>query len=303
MIEIERMKIPSGGADARAGRVVWDPVQSLWTIGWTGLGVIGAFFTVSLEAVLVFLITTAITIGLGHSIGMHRLLIHRSFESPRLLEYVLVWLGSMVGMAGPVGMIRTHDLRDWAQRQETCHSFFAHGVRFWRDAWRQLHCRIELDRPPRFVLEARVAEDPVYRFMERTWRWQQVALALIFFGIGGWSWVIWGVGLRVAISLFGHFAVGHLAHNDGHQGWSVEGAAVQGYNWPIFSWITFGESWHANHHAFPGSARLGLERGQCDPGWRLLQIMERLGLARNIVTPERLPQRAAVTRVDPLSKA
>ncbi len=300
MIDIERMKSPQGGADAVAGRIVWDPAQSLWTLGMAAGAVIGCALTLSWEGVLVFLGSTAVTIGLGHSIGMHRLLIHRSFTTPLAVEYGLVWLGVLVGMAGPVGMIRTHDLRDWAQRQTRCHPFFAHAAPFWRDAWRQLNCKIMLDRPPRFELETRVADDRVYQMLERTWRLQQLPVALVFFLIGGWTWLAWGVALRVTVSLFGHFAVGHFAHNGGHQGWRVEGAAVQGFNWPIFAWISFGESWHANHHAFPGSARLGVEAGQCDPGWRVLQVMERAGLARDLVTPEQLPARAGLERVDPI---
>ncbi len=300
MIEIERMKDTPEGADPVKGRVVWAPVQSIWTLGMAATGLIGAAFTLSVEGVLVFLISTAITIGLGHSIGMHRLLIHRSFKTSKPMEYALTWLGCLVGMAGPRGMIWTHDIRDWAQRQTACHPYFAHDYSFWDDAWKQMNCRIELERPPQFELEDAIAEDPVHRFFEATWRWQQLPVAVAFFLIGGWTWVFWGVCLRVAISLFGHWAVGHVAHHRGHQGWRVEGAAVQGYNWPILAWISFGESWHANHHAFPGSARLGLETGQCDPGWRTLQVMERLGLVRDLVTPNQLPTRAAVKRVDPI---
>ncbi len=301
MIEIERMRDTAEGADAVAGKVCWAPVQSLWTLGMAGAGLVGGAMTVSLDGVAVFLVSTAITIGLGHSIGMHRLLIHRSFKTPRLVEYLLVWLGCLVGMAGPRGMIHTHDLRDWAQRQSACHPYFAHRYSFWDDAWKQMNCRIELDSPPAFVLEERIARDPVYQWLEASWRWHQLAVAIVFFLIGGWTWVFWGVCLRVAVSLAGHWAVGHVAHRHGHQGWRVEGAAVQGYNWPLFAWITFGESWHANHHAFPGSARLGVEPGQCDPGWRVLQIMQRFGLASDLVTPQSLPPRDAVARVDPLN--
>ena len=58
-----------------------------------------------------------------------------------------------------------------------------------------------------------------------------------------------------------------------------------------------GESWHNNHHAFPGSAKIGLEPGQIDLGWTLLVAFERIGWAWNIVTPEKLPHRPAVRRV------
>jgi stearoyl-CoA desaturase (delta-9 desaturase) len=53
----------------------------------------------------------------------------------------------------------------------------------------------------------------------------------------------------------------------------VDGAAVQGRNIPLTSLLTMGESWHNNHHAFPGSARLGLYAGEWDPGWWMLLVL------------------------------
>ena len=52
-----------------------------------------------------------------------------------------------------------------------------------------------------------------------------------------------------------------------------------------------GEAWHNNHHAFPGSARLGLGEGESDPGWWVLTVLARLGLVWNVKTPEALPHR------------
>ncbi|MCP2671906.1 hypothetical protein NHF40_13285 [Maricaulaceae bacterium EIL42A08] len=49
MIEIERMRDTAEGADAVAGKVCWAPVQSLWTLGMAGAGLVGGAMTVSLE--------------------------------------------------------------------------------------------------------------------------------------------------------------------------------------------------------------------------------------------------------------
>jgi stearoyl-CoA desaturase (delta-9 desaturase) len=133
--------------------------------------------------------------------------------------------------------------------------------------------------------------------MERTWMWHQLPLALLFFALGGWSWVVWGVCARVAVCVTGHWAVGHFAHREGDQSHVVEGAAVQGYNVKVAGLISMGESWHNNHHAFPGSARLGLYPGEVDLGWGVIRVFERLGLAWDIVTPERMPYRAALRPV------
>ena len=46
----------------------------------------------------------------------HRLLIHGSYRCPRWLARLLVYLGVQVGLAGPLSLLRQHELRDYAQR-------------------------------------------------------------------------------------------------------------------------------------------------------------------------------------------
>ncbi|SMC57169.1 stearoyl-CoA desaturase (delta-9 desaturase) [Rhizobium sp. RU36D] len=253
--------------------------------------------TISWDAVAVFACLTATTICLGHSVGMHRLLIHRSFAIPMWLEYILVYLGTLVGMAGPFGMIYAHDIRDWAQRQRVCHDLFAHRRSFFQDAFWQMHCAVELRHPPVFVIEDRVARDKVYRFLEATWMWQQLPMALLLFAFGGVSWVVWGVAVRVSVSLTGHWLIGHFAHRSGQQTWSVDDVAVQGFNLNRFGLVTFGESFHGNHHAFPQSARLGLQSGEIDLGWWFIKLLERQGLASGIKLPDSVPHREGLRLV------
>jgi stearoyl-CoA desaturase (delta-9 desaturase) len=285
-------------SDPVAGRVVWTPARSLWTGGMTLCAVVFGPFTAGLDTLLLFLVTTGITICAGHSVGMHRLLIHRSFATPRWLEYLLVYLGCLVGMAGPFGMIAAHDIRDWAQRQTACHDLHAHRRRFFRDAWWQMHCRVALDRPPELVIEPGIRNDRFYNFLERTWMAQQLPWAILFFALGGWAWVVWGIAVRVSVSLTGHWLVGHFSHRRGHQGWVVDGVAVQGYNIPFVSILAFGENWHGNHHAFPGSAKLGIEHGQFDPGWWFILCLKALGLATEIKTPMEVGMREGLRRVE-----
>ena len=279
------------GCDPCRGTVRWAPSKSLWLGAMTAVGVVGAPLTASWDAAAVFVALTGVTVCAGHSVGMHRLLIHRSFEAPLALERLLVWLGTLVGMAGPFGMIRAHDTRDWLQRQRDCHDHAAHRREPLADYWWQTHCALELDRPPRLEIEPRVREDRFYRWLEATWMGQQLPVALVLFALGGWGWVVWGVCLRVSVSLTGHWLIGHLAHRGRSHAWHIDGLAVQGYDVAGAGLITFGEAWHGNHHAWPGSARLGLFPGQADPGWWLVSALERVGLARNVQTPERLAPR------------
>ena len=285
------------GARADLGRMRTDPVKLLWIGSMSLLGTIGSALAFSWSGVLLFLVSTAFTLCLGHSLGSHRLLIHRSYRAPRWLEYFLVHLGALVGLSGPLALLEAHDMRDWAQRQARCHDYFSHAQAWYRDLWWQLCCRMTLDHAPRFAIEPEVASDPVYRFMERTWILQQLPWALLFFYFGGISWVCWGIGSRVTISVLGHWLIGRVAHRVGDRQWHVRGAAVQGHNVPWTALLTMGENWHNNHHAFPGSAKLGLEEGQWDPGWWVLQMLARLGLASDFVLPEDLPARRELLRV------
>ena len=289
--------IAQPGSDPVSGKVVWVPGKSLWVAAMTLVAVIGGPMTFSPGALAVFAVLTALTICLGHSVGMHRLLIHRSFETPLWLERGLVYFGVLVGMAGPFGMIHAHDIRDWAQRQEACHDLFAHRRGFFKDAFWQMHCAVALDHPPRFFIEERVVQDRFYRFLEATWMWQQAPLAVLLFAFGGISWLVWGVAVRVSVSLTGHWLVGHFAHRGGEQGWRVDGVAVQGYNLPRFGLVTFGEAYHGNHHAFPDSARLGIEPGQVDLGWWFIRLLSHLRLASAIRLPSNTGRRVGLRRV------
>ncbi len=270
--------------NATQGRVVWDWAHSLWNGAMLIASLIFAIPLFSWSAFAVFLLLTGATLLLGHSVGFHRRLIHRSFDCPLWLERLLVWFGTLVGMAGPLWMIRVHDLRDWAQRQSDCHDYLAHRRPMIVDGIWQLHCRLILDNPPSFDL-GRAGSDPFYRFLERSWMAQQLPLAIILFWWGGWSWVIWGVCVRVCISVTGHWFVGHLAHRRGPQSWLVRDAGVQAHDVPWAAMITMGEAWHNNHHAFPGSARIGLYPGQSDWGYAFIRLLAGCGLAWNVCLP------------------
>lgn len=282
---------------AYEGIVVWKPVKSLWFLFNLTAAILLAPFVATFSSVLVFVILTAVTLCFGHSLGMHRLLIHRSYECAKWMEYLFVYLGVLVGMAGPIGMIKQHDLRDWAQRQAKCHDFLLHGSQIIKDGWWQLNCDLKLRHPPKFNVEEIVSNNSFYLFIERTWPLHQLVLAIPLYLIGGISWLIWGVCVRVVISVGGHWFIGYFAHNLGERTWQVEGAAVQGHNIRLAGFLSMGEAWHNNHHAYPGSAMLGLYKDEPDPGWWVLNALRNLGLVRNIKLPKDLPSRSELKSV------
>ncbi len=103
-----------------------------------------------------------------------------------------------------------------------------------------------------------------------------------------------GLCVRVTACVTGHWYVGRLAHRQGPQTWIVETSGVQAHDVPWAAIPTMGEAWHNNHHAFPGSAKMGLYPGQADWGFRLIQALEAVGLAWEVRTPETLPARGCL---------
>jgi len=291
----------SGFCNAEKGKVVLSKIKLFWLSSMMLASVVGGVITFNLEVLFVFVVSTGISLCLGHSLGMHRKLIHQSYQCPQWLEYMFVHLGVIVGLAGPIGMIKTHDMRDWAQRQQKCHDYFGHKQPMLIDAFWQLFCDIKLDEPPKLLIEDRVKKDKLFNFMESTWMLPQLPWALLFFFIGGIPWVIWGVCMRISVSVLGHWFIGYFAHNKGQRHWHIKDAHIQGYNLRFAAILTMGESWHNNHHAYPGSAKLGIKSGQSDLGWSVLMLLKKLGLVWGLILPQDLPNRPELVNIEPTS--
>lgn len=278
-------RVVGNGASAVEGDVRLDYSKMAWNIGIILIAIIFAPLTFNIEAFTLFLCLTYSSLLIGHSVGMHRLMIHRTFKCYQPVEKLLIYVGVLVGMSGPFGIIKIHDLRDWAQRQEKCHDFFSHKQNFIKDIWWQLTSKFVFSHPPSIHIESKYSDDLFYQFLEKTWRLQQVAVALFLYLIGGWSFVIWGVFVRVSVSIIAHWTITYFCHNPGPGKWRVKHAAVQASNIAGLGLLTYGECWHNNHHAFPESARIGLEAGQHDPSWQFIQLLNWFGLAFSVQLP------------------
>jgi stearoyl-CoA desaturase (delta-9 desaturase) len=109
---------------------------------------------------------------------------------------------------------------------------------------------------------------------------------LILFAIGGWSMVVWGVFARVVFGWHTTWFVNSLSHIYGSR--PHETGDLSTNNWFV-ALLTFGEGWHNNHHAFPTSARHGLQWYQFDMNWIAIRLFEKLGWAKQIKTPDFKP--------------
>lgn len=283
-------RIDDHEASATEGEVKLDLQKSAWVSAML-VGSVLAPFYFTWTAFLLFLITTYITLLFGHSIGMHRMMIHRSFDAPRPLKRLLIFIGVLVGMGGPTTIIKIHDTRDWAQRLETCHEFFSHNRHYLQDIVWQLFYKFEFVRPPICHIEVELTGDLLIQFFDKYWWAIQLTLAATLMILGGIELALWVCCMRVFISILGHWTITYFCHNPGPGDWHVKGAGVQASNLGFGGFLTHGECWHNNHHAFPESAQIGLQKNQLDPAWVIIRMLERLGWVSDVKRPRAKAQR------------
>jgi stearoyl-CoA desaturase (delta-9 desaturase) len=99
---------------------------------------------------------------------------------------------------------------------------------------------------------------------------------------GALSGFVWGGLARIGLMQHVTWSVNSVCHVWGSRPFrsgdhSANNAAV--------ALLSLGEGWHNNHHAFPTSARHGLFWWQFDPTYLIIRAMEKVGLARNVRTP------------------
>ncbi|HEV7462266.1 MAG TPA: acyl-CoA desaturase, partial [Solirubrobacteraceae bacterium] len=104
--------------------------------------------------------------------------------------------------------------------------------------------------------------------------------------------LLWGGFVRIFLLHHITWSINSVCHFFGRRRFATDDRSTN-----VF-WLalpSLGESWHHNHHAFPRAARQGLRRWELDPSGALIGLLERMGLAWNVVriTPERQRQREA----------
>jgi stearoyl-CoA desaturase (delta-9 desaturase) len=244
---------------------------------------------------VVIFVVMYIPIGLGITVGFHRLLTHRSFKTSPALRGLLGILGTMA-IEGPViSWVADHRKHHaYTDRAGDPHSpHVDHGVG-WRGALRGLvhaHVGWLFDHQQRGAHERFAPDllaDPVIRWVDRTFLlWSLVGLAIPFglgFLIGGTlsaalEGMLWGGAVRVFVLHHVTYSINSLCHFFGRQRFAT-GDHSRNLNW--LAPLSFGEAWHNNHHAFPTSAIHGMDRSELDFSGMLISAMERVGLVWDV---------------------
>jgi stearoyl-CoA desaturase (Delta-9 desaturase) len=264
-------------------------VATLWGRGISGID-------------LVVLLTLYVVTGLGVTVGYHRLLTHRSFRASRAVRAFFAVAGSLAIEGSVISWVaahrRHHAFADVEGDPHSPHLAEADGLTGVMKGLWHAHVGWLFDEEKTSVERwaPDMLKDPVMRRIDRLFPllavFTLVLPAVLGFAFTGTLWgaitaFLWGGMARVFLLHHMTWSVNSICHYFGKRPFETTDLSTN--NWPL-ALLSFGESWHNNHHAFPTSAIHGLGRWQPDMSAFVIRALERLGLARDVkrVTQEQL---------------
>ena len=263
----------------------------LWNraVDWTDLAILAAMYLVTAS---------------GITIGYHRLLTHRSFQTHKPVEYALAAAGSMAVQGPVIEWVADHRKHHAHTDEEgDPHSpHVGHGSGL-AGLW-HAHVGWLFDangQADRRKYAPDLIDDPGMRWLNRNFPWLVGLSLLLPLGAGllltgtvagGLTALLWGGFVRVFFVHHITWSINSICHFHGARRFATDDRSTNVW-W--LSLASLGEAWHHNHHAFPRSAFHGLRWWELDPSGLVIRAMRRLGLAWNVVAigPERQAQRLA----------
>jgi stearoyl-CoA desaturase (Delta-9 desaturase) len=259
--------------------------------------------------VIVLVVLYALT-GLGITVGLHRLFTHRSFEASRGVQAVLAVLGSMAVEGFVIDWVADHRCHhahsDVEGDPHSPHVGRAPGLRgrlagLWHAHMGWIFRRGPVERRLSYAKD--LCEDRLIQTIDRLYLlWVVLTLGIPFaigYAVGGtpargFETLVWAGLIRIFLVHHATWSVNSLCHTYGSRPYRARDESRN--NW-LLALPTLGEAWHNNHHAFPSSAVLGLDRRQLDLGAVVIRGLERAGLVWNVHRPDpaqRLRRRARI---------
>jgi stearoyl-CoA desaturase (delta-9 desaturase) len=256
----------------------------LWGVGISGLD-------------LTLFLSFYLFSGLGITVGYHRLFTHRSFRAVRPVRVVLAFAGSLAVEGSPIDWCATHRrhhaFADQYGDPHSPHLAQAAGIKgvllgLWHGHMGWLFDDEATD-PEEWVPD--LAADKDIMAISKAFPWitigsfvapPLIALAVTqSFGAAVTAF-LWASLVRIFLLHHVTWSINSICHFYGKEAYKARDESKN--VWALSS-ISFGESWHNNHHAFPWSARLGLKFWQVDMGWYAIRTLKFFRLVRDIKVP------------------
>ncbi|XP_038713625.1 palmitoyl-monogalactosyldiacylglycerol delta-7 desaturase, chloroplastic-like [Tripterygium wilfordii] len=218
---------------------------------------------------------------LGITLSFHRNLSHRSFKLPKWLEYSVAYCGVLALQGTPIDWVSTHrHHHQFCDSERDPHSPIEG---FWYSHMNWLFDKNSItEKCGEDNNVGDLKKQPFYRFIQRTYILHPIALGALLYALGGFPFLVWGMGVRIVWVYHITWMVNSVCHVWGKQAWKTGDFSRN--NW-LVALLAFGEGWHNNHHAFEYSAQHGLEWWQLDLTWYVVRLLQAVGLATEVKLP------------------
>ncbi len=228
---------------------------------------------------------------LGITLGYHRLLTHKSLKVPNWVKYAFVSGGYLCFMGGPVNWVGVHRLHHQKSDQpEDPHSptgGFKHSLYGWMFTMADRQNSEELKRQVPDLMK-----DPVLCWFGVDHTSEQAKMCLAFNVLfRALTYIFFGPIAFVAnvVASIVVFWAPQLVNSVCHmQQFGYRFFDTRDYSRNVW-WVALlsgGEGWHNNHHAIPRSAKHGMAWWEFDYTYMVICILEKLGLATDVVRPK-----------------
>ncbi|NER93727.1 MAG: acyl-CoA desaturase [Symploca sp. SIO1B1] len=232
----------------------------------------------------------------GLIVGFHRYFSHNAFRTHITIRITLAVLGCMAAQGPVIQWVsnhrRHHQLSDKPGDTHSPHIYEGKKFAQIRGFW---YAHIGWMLKGEIINSALFAKDLLQdrtitkiNQLYSTWVILGLAIPTVLGGIitaswiGAWQGFLWGGLVRIFLAHHAIWCVNSINHLYGSRPFSTGDRSTNNI-W--FAIPTFGGAWHHNHHAFPNSAKCGLQWWQIDLGYSVLRTLEMLGLVWDIKTP------------------
>ena len=238
---------------------------------------------------LALFLTMYTVCAFGITLGFHRMLTHKAFQAHPWLKTFFLISGSMAMQGPALHWAATHTQHHAnSDEEEDPHSPL-------KSLWHAHVGWILNDFKPDIQKYAgAMLKDSIIVFVHNTfWLWVFVGLAIpsligagaaYLMGQSAWfgalTGLIWGGFVRLFFNQHVTWAVNSICHTFGSRQFETTDESRNNF---LFGILAMGEGWHNNHHAFPRSARHGMNWKQPDPSAWAIWLMEKLGLIKDVV--------------------
>ncbi|KAK8678830.1 hypothetical protein V6N13_144310 [Hibiscus sabdariffa] len=205
----------------------------------------------------------------GVVLSMHLL----GFCAPFYFTWPAFWLAAGLHLGDPIDWVSTHRCHhQFCDTERDPHSPI-HGFWFSHIKWIFDTKTLSEKRGETSNVED-LEKQPFYRFLQATYYLHPFAFGIVLYALGGFPFLVLGMGVRVVYTYHATFLVGSVSHMRGNQPWNTGDQSKN--NWWV-ALLSLGEGWHNNHHAFEYSARHGLEWWQLDLTWHVIRFFHVIG--------------------------